>query len=115
MKNFLACVFITILPGVLNAQTHCSYEFKISTKSELSAGTIEVHVKAKSGFSVELYSDSGVERTLVQTKTGSGNEKIIFKGLSTNRAVYRVAVLVPSENNFLCKKKMSEEIFFETN
>lgn len=115
MKNFLVCVFIAILPGVSSAQTQCSYEFKFNTKTELSAGTIEVDVRAKSGFSVELYNDSGVERTLVQTKTGSGNEKIIFKGLSTNRAVYRVAVLVPSENNFLCKKKMSEEIFFEIN
>ena len=115
MKNFLACVFITILPGVLNAQTHCSYEFKISTKSELSAGTIEVQVKAKTAFSVELYSEIGIERKLVQTRTGSGSEKIIFKGLSIDRTVYRIAVAVPSENNFLCKKKMSEEIFFEIN
>lgn len=115
MRNFLACVFIAILPGVSNAQTQCSYEFKTSAKTELNTGIIEVHVKAKSGFSVELYTDSGIERILIQTKTGSGNEKIIFKGLPMDRAVYRVAIIVQSENNFLCKKKMSEEIFFETN
>jgi hypothetical protein len=115
MKNFLACLFIAFIPSVSNAQEQCSYKFKISSKTELSAGTIEVDVKAKTAFSVELYSDIGIERKLVQTRTGSGNEKIIFKGLSIDRTVYRIAVVVPSENNFLCKKKMSEDIFFEIN
>jgi hypothetical protein len=95
--------------------SQCLYEFKVASKIESGGGTIEVEVKAKSAFTVELYSDHGLERKVIQAKKGSGNEKIVFNGLSTGEIIYRVAVVVPTESNFLCKKKMSEEIFFNRN
>jgi len=98
-----------------SSYSQCLYEFKVTSKIEPGGGTIEVEVKAKNAFTVELYSDQGLERKVIQTKKGSGNEKIVFNGLSTGEIIYRVAVVVPTESNFLCKKKMSEEIFFNSN
>ena len=111
--SILAFLFVILFH--LQGYSQCSYEFKVSSKTEKTTGTIEVHMKVSGSFSIELYHEIGIDRNLVETKSGTGNEKIVFKGLSTQGGVYRVSLVVPSETNFLCKKKMSEEISFDIN
>lgn len=115
-RLYVVCLLMLISTAFLNAQSLCSYEFKTSSKTELNTGTIEVSVNAKTAFSVELHSYQGIEKEVIQTKTGVGKEKIVFNSLPiVNGRSYRVAVVVSEENNFLCKKKISEEIFFDIN
>jgi hypothetical protein len=116
-QRVLICsiIFFCLSLFSINSYAQCSYQFKISSKTVQGKGIIEVDMKGKSAFSVELYNYTGLEKALIQSKEGSGDEKISFKGLSTSGVIYRIAVVVPSENNFLCKKKMSDDIFFTIN
>jgi hypothetical protein len=94
--------------------SQCEVDLKTSHKSENGKGTIELRVKASDSYVIELLSYKGIERSTIQTKTGSGNGKFTFKDLATNRS-YQVSVSFPLQTEFLCRKKFTEEIFFEIN
>ncbi len=115
-SRHIVYLFTFLFFGLTNVKAQCTYEFKVYSKTELNTGTIEVQVNANSTFEVELFIYNGIEKKLLEKRVGSGNEKIYFKELSTNsNTSYRVAVIVPSENDFLCKKRMSDDIFFDVN
>jgi hypothetical protein len=114
-KVVTSCLtFLIINLFFTQGYSQCTYEFKVSSRTEKAMGIIDVNIKVSGAFSIELYHEKGIERNLIQTKPGVGNEKITFEGLIT-QGVYRVAIVVSSERDFLCKKKMSEEISFDIN
>lgn len=115
LKAFSLLVFLSLAITEGFSQSQCTYTYKIVSKTVLGTGTIEVDVKANGTFNVELYSEQGIEKVLIHTKRGTGNEKIRFTGLSIKGNVYRLAVVLPNEKDFLCKKRMSEEISFDIN
>ena len=113
-KLLKLCALASLLLVSAVGYSQCPVKFKTSHSSDKGKGIIELEVKSSDSFVIELLSLKGIEKKVVQTKNGSGDGKFTFNDLATGNG-YQISISFPSKKEFLCKKKYSEEIFFEIN
>lgn len=75
---------------------------------------IDVSVKSKGRFTATLYKLNSLTEVEISSFAGVGNENFKFENLMSE-TLYRVKVVFHDETEFLCRKKVSEDLILTEN
>lgn len=104
---FAVVLVSSILIGANTIQHSCNSSFTI--KGDKHTDFIEVNVNCSGSYKGELIAFKGIKKKIISHFSGSGNESFKFSGLDKDN-IYRVEVTFEDEQNFICRKKVSDDI-----
>jgi hypothetical protein len=109
-KGSILFVFFTLcISTVCFAQCQSSVKVIRAKKSTVNKGEVVVEIVSNGNYTGQLIYFKGIERIVVQNFSGQTTQRLQFKDLSAE-LVYRIEVQFKSENDFLCQKKILDDI-----